>query len=83
MTRKDEFQKMLGQNIRRLRTRRSMTLEELSLEAGMAYSQVSRIELGKRNPSSYTLFILSTTLNANASELFDFQAKDKQSPETV
>lgn len=68
---KQEFQKHLGLNIRRVRNEKSLTVEKLALEAGMPYSQVSRIELGKRNPSCYTLFIISKTLEVNPSELFD------------
>lgn len=68
---KQEFQKHLGLNIRRVRNGKSLTVEQLALEAGLPYSQVSRIELGKRNPSCYTLFIISKTLEVNPSELFD------------
>jgi transcriptional regulator with XRE-family HTH domain len=68
---KQEFQKHLGLNIRRVRSGKSLTVEKLALEAGIPYSQVSRIELGKRNPSCYTLYIISKTLEVNPSELFD------------
>lgn len=70
MTNKEEFQKKLGQNVRRVRNGKSLTVEKLALEAGMPYSQVSRIELGKRNPSSYTIYILSRTLEVCPSEFF-------------
>lgn len=70
MSTKEEFQKTLGHNIRRLRNVKSLTLEKLALEAGVHYSQVSRIELGKRNPSAYTIYILSRTLGVNPSEFF-------------
>lgn len=46
------------------------TVEQLGLESGLGYSQVSRIELGKRNPTAYTLYILSKTLNVCPSEFF-------------
>jgi hypothetical protein len=68
---KQEFQKHLGLNIRRVRNGKSLTVEKLALEAGIPYSQVSRIELGKRNPSGYTIYILSKTLEVNPSEFFD------------
>lgn len=78
-----EFQKQLGQNVRRVRNGKSLTVEKLALEAGIPYSQVSRIELGKRNPSGYTLYILSRTLNVSPSEFFEHPNNNKQSPETV
>ena len=68
---KEEFQKHLGSNIRRVRNGKCLTVEKLALEAGIPYSQVSRIELGKRNPSCYTLFIISKTLEVNPSVLFE------------
>lgn len=46
------------------------TVEELGLESGLGYSQVSRIELGKRNPTAYTLYMLSKTLDVCPSEFF-------------
>ena len=83
MNTKQEFQKQLGQNVRRVRNGKSLTVEKLSLEAGIPYSQVSRIELGKRNPSGYTIYILSRTLDVSPSEFFEFTNNNKQSPETV
>lgn len=71
MTTKEEFQKTFGENLRRMRNGRSLTLEQLALEAGISYSQVSRIELGKRNPSGYTIYILSKTLNVCPSKFFE------------
>ena len=83
MTSKEDFKKTFGQNVRRVRNGRSLTVEKLALEAGIPYSQVSRIELGKRNPSGYTIYILSRALEVCPSELFEFLNTNKQSPETV
>jgi transcriptional regulator with XRE-family HTH domain len=77
MYNKQEFQKTLGQNIRRVRNGKSLTVEKLALEAGIPYSQVSRIELGKRNPSSYTIYVLSKTLEVSPSEFFESKNSDK------
>jgi hypothetical protein len=70
MSTKHEFQHLLGKNLRRVRLQKMYTVEQLGLESGLGYSQVSRIELGKRNPTAYTLFILSKTLDINPSEFF-------------
>lgn len=70
MSTKEEFQTLLGQNLRRLRRDKNYTVEDLGLDSGLGYSQVSRIELGKRNPTAYTLFMLSKSLNVCPSEFF-------------
>lgn len=72
MDSKEIFKTAIGQNLRRLRTSRKLSLEKLALESGMAYSQVSRIELGKILPSAYTLYILAKTLNVSPAEFFNF-----------
>ena len=70
MSTKDEFQNQLGRNLRRIRQANMYTVEQLGLESGLGYSQVSRIELGKRNPTAYTLHVLSKTLDVCPSEFF-------------
>lgn len=67
---KKEFQENLGKNLRHIRMQRNMTLEQLALEAGMSYSQISRIELGKINTSAFTVYILARTLSVEPSEFF-------------
>ena len=69
--------------MRRVRVDRRLSVEKLALEAGLAYSQVSRIELGKISTSAYTLFLLSRTLEVNPATFFDSITFDKQRPETV
>jgi transcriptional regulator with XRE-family HTH domain len=76
MYKRDEFQVILGSNIRRLRMEKELTVEQLGLESGVGYSQISRIELGKRNPTAYTLFIISISLDVNPSEFFKIQNKE-------
>jgi transcriptional regulator with XRE-family HTH domain len=70
MSTKEEFQTLLGQNLRRLRRYKNYTVEDLGLDSGLGYSQVSRIELGKRNPTAYTLLMLSKSLDVCPSEFF-------------
>ena len=70
MIQKKEFQENLGRNLRHIRVLRNMTLEQLALEAGMSYSQVSRIELGKINTSAFTVYILARTLSVEPAEFF-------------
>lgn len=70
MDNRDAFKKNLGRNLRQLRLERKMSLEQLAMESGMVYSQVSRIELGKIVPNSYTLFQLSQVLGVCPSVFF-------------
>ena len=40
-----------GQNVRRVRQEKGMTLEALAHEVGLAYTYVGQIERGQRNPT--------------------------------
>ena len=70
MDKKQRFIRRLGQNIRNIRVDKKLTVEQVALEAGIPYSQVSRVELGKRNPTAYTLHLISVTLDCCPSEFF-------------
>jgi transcriptional regulator with XRE-family HTH domain len=41
---KEEFVQKVGHSIRNIREDKNLTLEKLALEAGIEYSQLSRIE---------------------------------------
>jgi transcriptional regulator with XRE-family HTH domain len=70
MKSKDTFRLQLGRNLRRLRTGQNLTIETLALESGLAYSQISRIELGKINTTAYTIHILAHTLKVEPGEFY-------------
>jgi transcriptional regulator with XRE-family HTH domain len=74
---KDFFKICLGNNIRRQRFELGLTVEQLALNSGLTYSQVSRIELGKISTSAYTIYILSQTLNVSPDSLFEIVVKSK------
>ena len=76
-TSKDIFKICLGNNIRKHRFKMGLTVEQLALNAGLTYSQVSRIELGKISTSAFTIYILSQTLNISPNSLFEIVAKSK------
>ena len=42
---------IFGQNVRRVRREKGMTLEALADEVGLAYTYVGQIERGQRNPT--------------------------------
>jgi transcriptional regulator with XRE-family HTH domain len=58
----DGLPQILGRNIRRLRSEKGMSQEELALETGMKRSYVSDMERGTRNPSVKALARLAKAL---------------------
>jgi transcriptional regulator with XRE-family HTH domain len=83
MDTKQKFKKLLGHNVRRVRVDRRLSVEKLALEAGLAYSQVSRIELGKISTSAYTIYVISRTLEVSPAVFFDTMPVENQRPDTL
>lgn len=77
MKTKEQFQRELGLNLRKLRTQNNWTIEKLALESGLTYSQIGRIELGARNPTAFTLYVLSNTLRVDTSLIFQLEDSNK------
>ncbi len=67
---KIELSKIIGTNIRTIRTKKGFTIEKLSAEANMEYTQLSRIELGQINTSLFQVYKISKALSINMFELF-------------
>jgi transcriptional regulator with XRE-family HTH domain len=70
MRTKEDISGILGHRIRTLRVKNNMAMEELALESGMDYSQLSRIERGKINTSVYQVYILARVLNVPIDSIF-------------
>lgn len=68
---KEELIKKVGDNIRKHRLSKSITLEKLALESGIEYSQISRIERGVINTSVYHVYIISNTLEMPMKNIFN------------
>lgn len=71
-----DYQKALGRNLRRLRHKKSLTQEYLSLESGISRSHIAMIESGKRDVTISTLFKISRAMKITLKELFDFDNLD-------
>lgn len=67
---KEEVVKKVGNNIRKYRLIKSITVERLALLSGLEYSQVSRIERGIINTSIYQVYIISNTLEIPMKNIF-------------
>jgi XRE family transcriptional regulator, fatty acid utilization regulator len=61
----------LGQRIRHFRAERGLTLDQLGSATGIAGSQLSLMENGRREPRLSLLQSIATTLNVQVAELLD------------
>lgn len=68
-----EFLIELGIHLRLLREKKGLTQEELANACDFEISQVSRIELGKVNPSISTIKKIASSLDTPLNELFNFE----------
>lgn len=61
---------MIGQNVRRHRIERKWTQEMLAAEVKLSSDYISRLELGKENPTLDVLVRISIVFNREVVELF-------------
>lgn len=73
---KEELSNSIGKIIRELRVSKKMSLECLSNETGIGYSQLSRIERGKINTSIYQIYLIIKTLNVPINTLLEVLITD-------
>lgn len=71
-TRDIEYCKAFGENLRKIRTKKGLTMMELAFEADIEYSQIAKIERGLSNPTISTTYILAKALDLKPVELFRF-----------
>lgn len=69
--RNEEGISLLASNLRRIRERRGLTIQELANKLDADYSQISRIERSLVNPSVSILFDIADVLEIEASELLE------------
>ena len=61
--------KKLGENLKKIRTKKNITQTELAKTLGVDKSFVSNIENGKTNPTLSTITNLAQTLGVSTNEL--------------
>lgn len=61
--------KRIGQNVRKVREKKSITQEELALDAGLNRAYIGYIERGERNPSTDTLVKIARALKVSPKDL--------------
>ena len=67
---KEEIKTIVGQKFREIRRMKNLSIERVAHEAGIEYTQLSRIELGKINTSIYHAYIISESLDVTLPEIF-------------
>lgn len=68
---KNYLAKIIGNRIRALRKGKKMSIEELAFSSDMEYAQLSRIERGVVNCTTYQLYKLCASLDQQMSILFE------------
>ena len=66
-----EISILVGKNVRKFRLAQGLTQEQLAIQAGLNSDYVSRLELGKENPTVVVLHKIGRTLNINVKVLFE------------
>lgn len=64
-----DMRRLVGENVRRLRSFRGMTQERLAEVSGFSQQYISDLERGRRNPTVVSLFNLAQALGASPAEL--------------
>jgi transcriptional regulator with XRE-family HTH domain len=68
--------KAFGRALKKIRLRKKLTPEGLSLEAQLARVYISELEYGKKTPSIETVFKISKALNIKCSKLMDLTEEE-------
>ena len=68
--------KAFGRALKKIRLKKKLTQEDLSLEAQLARVYISELEYGKKIPSIETIFKLAKGLNMKCSRLMDLTEQE-------
>ncbi len=66
-----DMKRLVGSNVRRLRTLRGLTQEQFAERSGFSQQYISDLERGRRNPTIVSLFELAQALGARPAELIE------------
>lgn len=64
-----QMAQLLGENVRRIRRDKGMTLETLAHEVGLAYSYMGQLERGQRNPTLDVVERIAAVLKVDPRDL--------------
>jgi transcriptional regulator with XRE-family HTH domain len=68
--------KAFGKALKKIRLKKKLTQEDLSLDAQLARVYISELEYGKKIPSIETIFKLAKGLNIKCSKLMDLTEQE-------
>ena len=72
-----EYLIAFGSHLKKLRTIKNMSQEDLAYDCGMEISQISRMERGLLNTSVSNIYLISKSLNIPPKELLNFDFSEK------
>lgn len=64
-----DVRKVVGENVRRNRTRKGLTQEQFAEKSGFSQQYLSDLERGRRNPTIVTIYELAAALGISHVEL--------------
>ena len=70
MLSKKRFTEILGANLKKIRTNKKLTQDELAYKCGFYRTYINLIETAKRTPSTYSLFRIASTLKVKVDDLY-------------
>jgi transcriptional regulator with XRE-family HTH domain len=70
---KNEFLHLFGKRLEYLRTEQNLSFRQLAQNCNLDYSDISKIEKGKRNIQLSTILELAKGLGIQPKVLFDFE----------
>lgn len=76
-TRNDHYLKAFGENLRKIRIKKGLTMMQLAFDADIEYSQIAKIERGVSNTTISTVQLLATALGISTADLFRFEFPPK------
>ena len=70
MLSKTKFTQIIGNNVKKIRTGKKLSQEEVCAKAGFYRSYLNLVERAKRMPSSYSLYKIARALEVEVDELY-------------
>lgn len=60
----------MNNKVKEIRTERGMSVSELARRTGLSRTAINNIEKGKSNPLASTMYVISSVLEKEISEIF-------------
>lgn len=70
MLSKKHFTEIIGNNLKKLRTEKRLTQDELASKCGFYRTYINLVETAKRTPSSYSLFRIASGLKVKVDDIY-------------